>query len=54
MSKPEERMNESLEPEGSGVSVLKALVIGVLVVIGIVFYALIAACVGAHKRGEGG
>ena len=54
MCKPKERMNEPQESEGSGGSVLKALAIGVIVFMGVVFYALIAACVGAHKRGEGG
>ena len=29
---------------------LKALAIGVIIFIGVVLYALIAACVGAHKR----
>ena len=50
MCKPKERMNEPQESEGSGGSFLRTLAIGVLAVIGIVLYALIAACVGAHKR----
>ena len=46
----EERKNESQELGQSFWPVLKALAVGVLVVIGVVLFALIAACVGAHKR----